>query len=169
MSGLGLDGQAACTVECQIRLGKDHSIDIVVVDGHIFPTIRQSVVCPLRQSNKDLIRFQGIDSSESTAGDVRARENELHLVSFPGIYYDLAIIESTRKNIDALCSYDNLAPLYGNCIGVTRGAVSSQLNSNSRALVISSLQVPVAKQAGGIDGRTCGSCCLLRGGSLRNR
>lgn len=87
MPSLSIDGQIAGAVESQVGLRKEDSVDVVIVDGYVFPAVGQDIFCPFSQGNKDLIRLQGIDGGGGTAGNIRTCENQLYLVGFPGVYY----------------------------------------------------------------------------------
>ena len=75
---LGLDGEASCAVEGEVGFGKDHSVDVIFVDGYILAAIGQMVLCPVCQGNKYLICRQGVNGSGGGTGDVCAAEDDLY-------------------------------------------------------------------------------------------
>ena len=100
MSGGSVDGQAARTVERQIGLGKDDSVNVVFIDRGVRSAICQGVLRLLCQGNEHLICLQGIDGGGRAAGDIRAAEDELHLVVLPGVHHDLTVGESAGEKVD---------------------------------------------------------------------
>ena len=92
MAGLRVDGQAAGTVEGQVSLGKDHRVDVVIIDGYVFPAVGQGVLRTLCQGDKHLVSLQSVDGGGGAAGDVRPRQHQLYLLGIAGVYNNLAVI-----------------------------------------------------------------------------
>ena len=157
MSRLSLDGEAAGAVEGQIRLGKDHRVDVVVIDGLIGPAVGQGILRSLRQGHKYLIRLQGVDGGGSGTGDIRPGQHQLDLVRVPRVDHDLSLRQGSGEEEGSRVGDGHPAAVNSDRVGGTGSSLPVEFNRDCRALVIGACQIPVAEQPVRIHHRGTGS------------
>ena len=70
MSPLRGDGEGASPVEGQVRFGENHTVDVVVVNGHVGAAICQGVVRVRSGGEKHLVGRGNVDGRGGGAGDM---------------------------------------------------------------------------------------------------
>ena len=166
VSGGTVDRQASGSVQCQIRFGIDHRVNLIVIDLCECPAVGQRVLRARRQRQEDLVRLQAVDGGRGSAGDIRTAQNDLHLVRAVCINDDLPVVQRAGKDIDALMKQGDPAAVdpYGIRRADSRAAV--KLNQDRIGCFDLLLHIPVAEQPLRADhlNRGNGTGCFRRGG-----
>ena len=160
---LRVNGQTAGTVEGQVGLGEHHGIDVVLVDGNIAAAVGQGVFRPLRQGEEHFVGALGIDGGGIGAGEACAGQDDLHLIGIPGVHHDLTICQGAGHQISTLVQQGDPGAVDGDSVGITNSSLPLQLDVDGGALIVASIQIPVAEQGRRVDDghRFCAGGCRV--------
>lgn len=160
MSPLRGDGEGASPVEGQVRFGENHTVDVVVVNGHVGTAIFQSVVRVRSGGEKHLVGRGNVDGGGGCTGDVSVVQNQLDFIRLRGLYHHHTVLQGPGEKVGALLGDGNGAPVHGDGVAVA-GRGGTQLDVSRTLLVITELKVPVTEQLGQVH--------VARGNGLRGR
>lgn len=85
------------SVKCQILLGKDNRVNVVIIDLYKFTGGGKGVIGTVSQSNKYLIGIFDIDRGTGFTAECQIRKNQLYLVIIRRINDDLACAEDPLR------------------------------------------------------------------------
>ena len=105
-----LDSQASCAVAGEVGLGEDDAVHGIVIDLGVFGSAAQGVFAALGEGDENFVGFADVDGGVCLAVDAGSIEDDLDFVGIGGVYDDLAVLEGSAYDVNALfCDGDGAA------------------------------------------------------------
>ena len=140
--------QTACTVDGQVLLGEQSTVDVVIINGNEFPAVGKRIFGALRQRQEHLIRLEDIQRRGGPAADLHAVKNELNLCRVGRINDKHAVVQGAGNHIGRFLGDPDRCSGNTDGVRIGRGGIAAERDMHAAAFVITVIIIAVGKQVG---------------------